>query len=159
MIRQRGIPAVCDSDKRNRVKLWQSSSPAQTPAIGPPKRTDPLANKKRSTQPEISLLKPANRQEGAFSLEPDSDDDILMDTSGNDPSGNNQTKTLLALRKSYKANLAWTISHLESMKTCTDIRQIPKGQRVTTKCHTLLKDMSNVETRFTDMSTGNSSTT
>jgi hypothetical protein len=29
-----------------------------------------------------------------------------MDTSGNDPSGNNQTKTLLALRKSYKANLA-----------------------------------------------------
>jgi hypothetical protein len=101
------------------------------------------------------MLEPATIEEGAFSLETynsNSDDEVLMDTTQNDT---DPAMTLLALRKSYKktkANLARTISHLGFMRTCTDLHQVPKGLRVTTKCHALLKDMSNVEARFTGTS-------
>jgi uncharacterized coiled-coil protein SlyX len=94
------------------------------------------------------MLEPATRPEGPLAQE--EDDDILMDTSPADP-----TKKLLMLRKAYKktkANLARTISHLGFLQACTELRQVPRGLQVGTKCHALLKDLTNVDRQFNDTS-------
>lgn len=130
----------------------QDRTPALRPALAQV-TTDP---KTMSAQYEQPLLIPYAGNEDLSpnsSIAQQSEEDMEMENVllGVPSSEGDQKKTLLSLRQTYKktrCNLARTRSHLKFIKDCNRQGKIPKGLKVTNKCHAILKNETDVEIQF-----------